>query len=75
MNATSHIDFYTLITTYTYNHTACIDYFIIILIFTSHYSTRFPFLQTTSSLLGNYHNRITDACIELLTRAAVSFES
>ena len=43
VNATSYIDFYTLITytsyiTYTYNHTTCIDYFITILVFTIHYS-------------------------------------
>ena len=51
--------FNTLITTYTYNYTAYIDYFIIILIFTTHYITRFSFLQATS--------------IELMTRQAVSF--
>ena len=66
MNATPYIDFYTLITftsyiTYTYNYTVCIDYFIVILIFTIHYGTCFSFLQVTSSLLHNYNNRINDA--------------
>ena len=37
---------------YTYNYTACIDYFIIILILTIHHSTHFSFLQITSSLLS-----------------------
>ena len=52
INAKSCIDFNTLIVyasyiTYNYNHTACINYFIIILIFTTHYSTCFSFLQIT----------------------------
>ena len=55
MNAASYIDFDTLIIyisyiTYSYGYTAYIDYFIIILIFTIHYSTRLPFLQIASLL-------------------------
>ena len=67
MNAAPHIGFNTLITTYTDNYTAYIDYLIITLIFTTHYSTRFSFLQTTSSLLRNN-------TMELMTYEAVSFE-
>ena len=60
VNATSYIDFYTLITytsyiTYTYNYTTCIDYFITILVFTIHYSTRtfFNFTSNFFSILSN----------------------
>ena len=67
MNAAPHIGFNTLITTYTDNYTAYIDYLIITLIFTTHCSTRFSFLQTTSSLLRNN-------TMELMTYEAVSFE-
>ena len=58
INATSYIDFFTLITytsfiTYTYNYITCADYFIIVLIITIHCSTPFLFLKITSSLLHN----------------------
>ena len=72
MKGISYIDFYTLITytsyiTYTYNNKGCIDYFIIILIFTIHYGTYFSFYK---QLLLYYLIKT----IELMTREAVSFE-